>query len=54
MNGSVMSADTPCGVAAVQSGALDREEYQAIVANLDTVPMMACPNFRLLRRQHPG
>lgn len=36
-----------------QSGALERQEYQDIVAKLDAIPSMACPNFCLLRQQHP-
>lgn len=36
-----------------QSGAISRAEYQAIVAKLDAIPAMACPNFRLLSQQHP-
>ncbi|GBF92890.1 hypothetical protein Rsub_05726 [Raphidocelis subcapitata] len=42
------------GVAADRCpGAISREEYAALVAKLDAVPSLACPNFRLLRAQHP-
>lgn len=34
-------------------GAIPRADYVALVAKLDAVPALACPNFRLLAAQHP-
>lgn len=47
-------AMAPAAGAPSRSGALPRAEYAAIVSTLDTVPSLACPNFRLLAAQHPG
>ena len=36
------------------SGAISWSEYAALVEKLDSIPSLACPNFSLMRQQHPG
>jgi hypothetical protein len=43
----------PSDRATAAPGALDRAEYATLVAKLDAIPSLACPNFRQLRAQHP-